>query len=94
MENCVIKIQLLLLALLAERHRLVQDGRGMRGAGCGIKDGGAHGMAPAVLTCRPVMAWRDRSENTHGILNEMGQMEEVIIGLKSNYITFGLYSGV
>lgn len=46
-------------------------------------------MAPAMLTCSPARAWRDHSENTCGTLHAIGQVEEVIIGLKSNYVPFG-----
>lgn len=40
------------------------------------------------------VAWRDHTENTHGMLNEMGQIDEVTTVPKSYYITFALYSGV
>lgn len=62
--------------------------------GCGMEHREAHGMAPAMLTCSPARACRDRSENTRGSLHAIGQMEEVIIGFKSNYIPFGAYRGV
>lgn len=66
----------------------------MKDAGCRmqVKEGGAPGTSPASLTCSSVRAWRDHSENTHGILNEMDQVEAVITGLRSLLYYFRIIS--